>query len=81
MAHYVRHGHEPSDAEIAAHGYRAFAPHRPAFVPDKDDWQRALKDCATGPVEELRDVSVEVADYWSGWHPFLMWGMGADDDD
>lgn len=78
MAHYAKHGHVPSDDEIAKHGLRAFAPTRDPYEPTKDDWLRASRDVATGPPDELRDLSVEVADYWPGvFFPLYWWG--ADD--
>lgn len=83
MAHYVGHGHEPSDDEIARHGYRAFGPQRPAFNPTRDDFRRALGDCATGDPDELGGLAEEMSGLWPGWvwPGFYGYGFGGFLDD
>ena len=81
MPHTARHGHEPSDQEIAAHGYRAFAPARPPFVPTKEDFHRAHSHCATGDPDELAELGQQLADLFPGWWPGYFWGWPGIDDD
>lgn len=82
MPHTAKHGHQPSDAEIEKHGYRAFAPSRPPLVPTPDQFQRALADCATGDPEEGKLEAERLADLWPGcgYHGFF-WGYPGIDDD
>lgn len=77
---YRPHGHTPSDAEIAAHGYRAFGPRRPPFVPTKEDFARAAGDTATGDADELAAVGEEVAGWWPQLQWVWPWGYLTDDD-
>lgn len=56
---YRKHGHTPTDDEIARYGYQAFGPRRPDFVPTKDDFARALAQCATGDADELKGMAGE----------------------
>lgn len=80
---YRKHGHEPSDVEIAQHGFKAFGPRRKEFTPTKDDFQRASRDLATGDPDELADVAEEVAEWWpqAAWYPFHFgFGYGWVDD-
>lgn len=79
---YRRHGHKPSDAEIAALGYKAFAPARPPLEPTADDWQRASRDLATGDPSELGELADELADLWPApLPPWWPWGYWFDPDE
>lgn len=80
---YRKHGHTPTDDEIARYGYQAFGPRRPDFVPTKDDFARALAQCATGDADELKGMAGEVAALWprACCPPFWPWAYGWDDDE
>lgn len=78
---YRKHGHVPSDDEIAKEGFKAFGPRRPAFVPTKDDFARAYRDLAVGDPEEGLELAKELAGLWPGWFGYPMWPFGWNDDD
>lgn len=84
MSWYRKHGHEPTDAEIALHGFKAFGPARPEYVPTKDDFARAHTQLATGDPGELKELAEELADLWPGWGgcwPGYFYGYNAALDD
>jgi hypothetical protein len=81
---YRKHGHVPTDDEIAKTGFKAFGPRRPPFEPTKDDFRRAYADTASGDPDELAGVAAELAALFpSSWVPCFPWGYGYcwDDDE
>jgi hypothetical protein len=78
---YRQHGHVPTDQEVAALGYKAFAPLRPPLVPTAEQFVRAAGDVASGDAGELAEVAAEVAGWWPQplrW-PWAFFGHDADD--
>jgi hypothetical protein len=77
---YRQHGHVPTDNEVAALGYKAFAPKRPPFTPTKKQFAQAAEDVASGDVEELAETAAVVAGWWPEL-PRWPWAFGVYDDD
>jgi hypothetical protein len=78
---YRQHGHVPTDQEVAALGYKAFAPKRPPLVPTAEQFVRAAGDVASGDAGELAETAVEVAGWWpQPLPPWWPWGYWYDDD-
>jgi hypothetical protein len=70
---------EPSDAEVAAQGYKAFKPRRDPFVPTDEHFQRARRDVlpsdgqggeyaalAQALADAYPDMMAWAAYYWAG---------------
>lgn len=81
MAHTPKPGHQPTDAEIAAHGPKAFAPRRDPFVPTVEQLMRAARDVlpndasdtTIGEYEALA-ASLQVSQLAQQWYAAMMCG-------